>query len=160
MWSSCPWVITNPFTFSILSFRYVTSGMTRSIPSISSSGKARPQSSTIILSSYSKAVIFIPICSNPPRGMIRSFPIFSFLNNRTSIFFIMYYSFCLHADALHLLPGLYPRQAVNIFITTGSSPPEVYHFHTPDHILISVSSSSSSNTFETASNSVSSSTIS
>ncbi len=44
--------------------------MTRSIPSISSSGKDRPQSTTTILSSYSKAVMFIPICSSPPSGMI------------------------------------------------------------------------------------------
>ena len=39
------------------------------MPSISSSGKDRPQSTTIILSSYSKAVMFIPICSRPPRGI-------------------------------------------------------------------------------------------
>jgi hypothetical protein len=62
--------MTNPFTLSILSFRYVTSGMTRSIPSISSAGKDNPQSTTIILSSYWKAVMFIPICSRPPKGMI------------------------------------------------------------------------------------------
>ena len=47
--------------------------MTRSIPSISSSGKESPQSTTTILSSYSKAVMFIPICSRPPSGMILSF---------------------------------------------------------------------------------------
>ena len=46
--------------------------MTQSIPSMSSSGNDIPQSTTIMLSSYSKAVIFIPICSRPPRGMILS----------------------------------------------------------------------------------------
>ena len=45
--------------------------MIRSIPSISSSGNAIPQSTTMMLSLYSKAVMFIPICSRPPRGMIR-----------------------------------------------------------------------------------------
>ena len=44
--------------------------MTRSTPSISSSGKDNPQSTTTILSPYSNAVIFIPICSKPPNGMI------------------------------------------------------------------------------------------
>ena len=44
--------------------------MTQSIPSMSSSGNDIPQSTTIMLSSYSKAVIFIPICSRPPRGII------------------------------------------------------------------------------------------
>ena len=50
--------------------------MTRSMPSMSSSGKERPQSTTTMLSPYSKAVIFRPICSSPPRGMIFSFPPF------------------------------------------------------------------------------------
>ena len=54
----------------ILFIGNITSGMTRSIPSISSSGKASPQSTTTMLSSYSNAVIFIPICSRPPSGMI------------------------------------------------------------------------------------------
>ena len=53
-----------------MSFRYVISGITRSIPSISSLGKASPQSTTIMLSSYSNAVMFIPICSSPPSGII------------------------------------------------------------------------------------------
>ncbi len=45
------------------------------------SGNASPQSTTIILSSVSKAVIFIPICSKPPKGTIRtlSFPVLTFL---------------------------------------------------------------------------------
>ena len=70
MWSSWPWVMTKPLTLSMFSFRYVTSGMTRSIPSMSSSGNASPQSTTMILSSYSKTVMFIPICSRPPSGII------------------------------------------------------------------------------------------
>ena len=68
--------------FKGASLRYVISGITKSIPSISSSGNDNPQSTTIILSSYSKAVIFIPICSNPPSGMILSLPVFCF-----SVFF-------------------------------------------------------------------------
>ena len=46
----------------------------------SSAGNDRPQSTTTILSSYSKAVMFIPICSKPPRGIIFSLDalIFSF----------------------------------------------------------------------------------
>ena len=32
---------------------------------MSSSGNASPQSTTMILSSYSKTVMFIPICSRP-----------------------------------------------------------------------------------------------
>lgn len=47
--------------------------MHKSIPNISSLGNANPQSTTIILSSHSMAVIFIPICSNPPRGIILTF---------------------------------------------------------------------------------------
>ena len=35
------------------------------------------EETTIILSSYSKAVMFIPIFSRPPSGMIRIFPLFS-----------------------------------------------------------------------------------
>ena len=38
--------------------------------SMSSSGNASPQSTTMILSSYSKTVMFIPICSRPPSGII------------------------------------------------------------------------------------------
>ena len=45
--------------------------MTRSIPNMSSSGNARPQSTTTMLSPYSNAVMFMPICSRPPSGMIR-----------------------------------------------------------------------------------------
>ena len=60
------------------------------MPSISSSGKERPQSTTTILSSYSKAVMFMPICSRPPKGMIFSlepplFTCFVFFNQNTSV---------------------------------------------------------------------------
>ena len=44
------------------------------MPSMSSPGKAMPQSTITMLSSYSKAVMFMPICSKPPKGMIFSFP--------------------------------------------------------------------------------------
>ena len=44
--------------------------MTRSIPSMSSLGNASPQSIMMMLSPYSMAVMFIPICSSPPRGII------------------------------------------------------------------------------------------
>ena len=40
---------------------------------MSSVGNARPQSTTTMVSSYSKAVIFIPICSRPPNGIMRTF---------------------------------------------------------------------------------------
>ena len=49
---------------------------------MSSPGKASPQSTTMMLSSYSKAVMFIPICSRPPNGMIFSLPLPSFLPSR------------------------------------------------------------------------------
>ena len=44
--------------------------MTQSMPGMSSLGNAMPQSTTMMLSPYSKAVMFMPICSRPPRGMI------------------------------------------------------------------------------------------
>ena len=48
------------------------SGMTRSIPNISSSGNIRPQSITTISSPYSKTYMFLPISPTPPSGMMRS----------------------------------------------------------------------------------------
>ena len=68
--------------------------MTRSIPSISSLGNASPQSITIMLSPYSMAVMFIPICSSPPRGIILtlqfsvSFFTFFTIHNLFLFFFI------------------------------------------------------------------------
>ena len=48
------------------------SGMTRSIPNISSSGNIRPQSMTTMSSPYSKTYMFLPISPTPPSGMMRS----------------------------------------------------------------------------------------
>src|SRR3972149_5698781 len=48
------------------------SGMTRSTPSISSSGNIRPQSTTTMSSPHSMAIIFLPISPRPPRGMTRN----------------------------------------------------------------------------------------
>ena len=50
---------------------YVTSGTTRSMPNISSSGNIRPQSMTTMSSPYSNTYMFLPISPTPPRGMIR-----------------------------------------------------------------------------------------
>src|SRR4029079_5442213 len=47
------------------------SGMTRSIPNISSSGNIRPQSMTTMSSPYSNTYMFLPISPTPPSGMIR-----------------------------------------------------------------------------------------
>ena len=71
---------------------YVISGITRSIPSISSSGKANPQSTTTILFPYSKAVMFIPICSRPPSGTILSTlpPLFFFAKSIPPLSPILY----------------------------------------------------------------------
>src|SRR2546426_853115 len=48
------------------------SGMTRSIPSISSSGNMSPASMTRMSSPISSASMFFPISPTPPSGMIRS----------------------------------------------------------------------------------------
>src|SRR5438105_1346928 len=48
------------------------SGMTRSIPSISSSGNMRPASTTTMSSPDSSASMFLPISPTPPSGMTRS----------------------------------------------------------------------------------------
>ena len=47
--------------------------MTRSTPYMSSSGKPRPQSTTIMSLPYSSTVMFLPISFRPPSGMIFSF---------------------------------------------------------------------------------------
>ena len=70
IWSSWPCVITIPFNFSWFFTKYVISGITKSTPNISSSGNDKPQSTTIISSSYSNTVIFFPISCNPPNGII------------------------------------------------------------------------------------------
>src|SRR5919201_5958178 len=48
------------------------SGMTRSMPSISSSGNMRPASMTTMSSPHSTASMFLPISPTPPSGTIRS----------------------------------------------------------------------------------------
>ncbi len=48
------------------------SGITRSIPNISSSGNISPQSITTMSSPYSKTYMFLPISPTPPSGMMRS----------------------------------------------------------------------------------------
>ena len=73
IWSSCPCVIISPFILSTFLCRYVISGITRSTPSISSSGNDKPQSTTIISSSYSNTVMFFPTSCNPPNGIIFNF---------------------------------------------------------------------------------------
>ena len=52
------------------------SGITISIPNISSSGKLSPQSMIMISSLYSMTVIFFPISCNPPKGIIFNFDVF------------------------------------------------------------------------------------
>src|SRR2546430_7885303 len=52
--------------------RYVMSGITKSMPSISSSGNIRPASMTTMSSPTSIASMFLPISPTPPSGMIRS----------------------------------------------------------------------------------------
>ena len=77
IWSSCPCVITSPLILSLFFSKYVISGITKSTPSMSSSGKPSPQSTIIISSSYSITVMFFPISNNPPSGIIFKF---DFLN--------------------------------------------------------------------------------
>ena len=94
IWSSCPCVITNPLIFSLFFTKYVTSGITKSTPNMSSPGNSSPQSTSIISSSYSKTVMFLPISCNPPRGIIFRFDFlklksnFSFLFNLVFVFFL------------------------------------------------------------------------
>src|ERR671937_2464535 len=47
------------------------SGMTRSMPSISSSGNMSPASMMTMSSPHSRASMFLPISPTPPSGMIR-----------------------------------------------------------------------------------------
>ena len=66
IWSSCPCVMSSAFILSLFFTRYDTSGITISIPSISSSGNISPQSITTMSFLYSSTVIFFPISFNPP----------------------------------------------------------------------------------------------
>src|SRR5438132_1862527 len=52
--------------------KYVMSGMTRSIPSMPSSGNIRPASTTTMSSPISIASMFLPISPTPPSGITRS----------------------------------------------------------------------------------------
>ena len=52
-----------------------------------------PQSMTTIVSPYSIAVIFIPILSSPPRGMILTFSIPFFLVFKFSSCFYLFFDF-------------------------------------------------------------------
>src|SRR5436309_4873042 len=52
--------------------RYVMSGITRSMPSIPSSGNMRPASMTTMSSPTSIASMFLPISPTPPSGITRS----------------------------------------------------------------------------------------
>src|SRR5712691_2059261 len=52
--------------------RYVMSGMTRSIPSMPSSGNISPASTTTMSSPTSIASMFLPISPTPPSGITRS----------------------------------------------------------------------------------------
>ena len=53
MWSSWPWVMNRPRRRDLFFTRYDTSGMTQSMPYMSSPGKAMPQSTTMISPPYS-----------------------------------------------------------------------------------------------------------
>ena len=99
IWSSWPCVITIPFNFSWFLTIYAISGITISTPSMSSSGNDKPQSTTIISSSYAKTVIFFPTSCKPPSGMIFNFDFlnilfwFSFL-----VTFGLLLSFCINNE--------------------------------------------------------------
>src|SRR5881397_408004 len=71
MWSSCAWVRMIPRTFALFCRRYEMSGMTRSMPSISSSGNMSPASTTTMSSPCSIASMFLPISPTPPSGITR-----------------------------------------------------------------------------------------
>src|SRR5438045_360510 len=72
MWSSCACVMRKPRILFFRCRRYVMSGMTRSMPSIPSSGNMRPASTTTMSSPSSIASMFLPISPTPPSGMTRS----------------------------------------------------------------------------------------
>ena len=74
------------------------SGITKSIPSISSSGKAKPQSTIIISFSYSNTVIFFPISCKPPNGII--FKLLG-LNLKSSCFAVPFFVFLVFAFQNH-----------------------------------------------------------
>src|SRR5438445_2252743 len=61
-----------PLTLSRRSRRYLMSGMTRSMPSICSSGNMSPASTTRMSLPCSIAIMFFPISPTPPSGMTRT----------------------------------------------------------------------------------------
>ena len=81
--------------------------MTRSIPSMSSLGNASPQSIMMMLSPYSMAVMFIPICSSPPRGIILTLQsavsFFTFFTIHNLFLFILLPAFTAKSVELHLV---------------------------------------------------------
>src|SRR5919197_5495851 len=72
MWSSWACVMRKPCTLLFRWRRYVISGMTRSMPSIPSSGNMRPASMTTMSSPTSIASMFLPISPTPPSGITRN----------------------------------------------------------------------------------------
>ena len=72
MWSSWPCVMTIPRMRSLFFSTNVKSGITASMPGISSSGKARPQSTITMSFSHSNSVKFLPISFKPPRKYART----------------------------------------------------------------------------------------
>src|SRR5581483_11897071 len=71
-WSSWPCVAMQPSMRSALSRRYVKSGRTRSIPSMSMSGNINPQSRSMMRPSTSMHAQFRPISPRPPRNVIET----------------------------------------------------------------------------------------
>src|SRR4029079_2640075 len=64
-----------PFNLSRRSNKYVTSGITRSIPSRSAVGNITPQSTAMAASPYSTSIILRPNSPKPPSGIIFRFSI-------------------------------------------------------------------------------------
>src|SRR5260221_2540421 len=61
-----------PLSLDLRSRRYLMSGMTRSMPSISSSGNMRPASTRTMSSPCSITIMFFPTSPTPPSGMTRT----------------------------------------------------------------------------------------
>src|SRR3954462_3054873 len=66
-WSSCPCVAMQPSMRPAFSRRYVKSGSTRSMPSMSMSGNISPQSRSMMRPSTSMHAQLRPISPSPPR---------------------------------------------------------------------------------------------
>src|SRR5919106_4753482 len=85
--------------------RYDTSGITKSIPSISGSGKASPQSTTRILPAASISVMFLPTSPTPPSGMMRRVSVMSLLEEGHLLGLVL----AGHQRRLHVGGGLLDR---------------------------------------------------